>query len=583
MNKPIAEQGQDHRILSPEIARNFQSGGTEIDVIGAIKGTTIESELVELASMGGEPKEPTENLPIRYGTNRLALSEQDHIARNQYTKPKMLEAGMEVIEHPLADIGVYRGLDSELPPLLIMSHTDTVPNGDMYDGTTGVIGGIEVIRAMNDAGFRPDRDIVVASLTGEESSRFNFALFGSRALFHGLTDSELASSDKDGVSIGDLLDDEQKEIVCKPFFEAQKDIKKPGAIIELHVEQFDKLAESNKDIGVVDSIAAPVRYSVSVGDTALTPEDETPKNPKFLRLNVKGKADHSGATPMGTENRADALVETARYVSSVLNLIKESPGLEINIGDIDLRDGQAINKIPGEAGTIIRLSGGDTEKIDAAFRKLLEQAEEQNTDLSSKNGRFDLQPIQLEEIDEPAEIKFFKTSSILPRIEAALELVTSVNNFATNQKDEKVVGTIGTFRLDDDGVIRLGLDIRGKNIVQRDRCEYLIKQRAGLLQKIAEISFGKPLSGSGEPVEMDPRLVETATTAIEKFEIGSSMTMFSPAGHDAQNAARAGIPTVMLFCPSHEGAHNPDAFSTAAELEKGVKALAAVTLELCQR
>lgn len=582
MNRPIAGQQPAQKILSPEKGFDFQPDQGELGVVNSIQGHDIESKLVDLASIGGEPKEATENLPNRYGTNRLALSDHDHAARSQFIRPKMAEAGMEVYEHPLADIGVYPGQDSDLEPLVIMSHTDTVPNGDMYDGTTGVIGGIEVVKAINESGLKPKRDIMVVSLTGEESSRFNFALFGSRALFQGLTHDELEAADKDGVRLVDTLDEEQKKIVGSPFFGNQKDFKKPAAVVELHVEQFDSLAETGTDIGVVNSIAAPVRYSVSIGETSLEPEKESPRNPRYLQLRIVGKPDHSGATPMGPESRADALVESAKYISGAIDLVSESGQVEININDIDLTEGQAINKIPGDAYTLIRLSGSDPDIVDEMIQKLVHQATKHNEDLSSQNGKFGLNPVEIEEVNEPAQ-RFFDGAKLMPRVKATTDLIVAVNKLGIKQKAEKVVATVGTLKISEQGVIKLGLDIRGKNLIQRDRCEYLIKQRGHILKKIADISFGNPLAGSGEPVEMNPELVEVALNEIERFEIGSSTVMFSPAGHDAQNAARADIPTVMLFCPSHEGAHNPNAFSTPAELEKGVKALAAITLKLSSR
>ena len=53
-------------------------------------------------------------------------------------------------------------------------------------------------------------------------------------------------------------------------------------------------------------------------------------------------------------------------------------------------------------------------------------------------------------------------------------------------------------------------------------------------------------------------------------------------GHEAQNAAKAGHPTVMIFCQSNAGgiAHHPDAYTHPENLEKGVRALAALTMRL---
>jgi len=76
-------------------------------------------------------------------------------------------------------------------------------------------------------------------------------------------------------------------------------------------------------------------------------------------------------------------------------------------------------------------------------------------------------------------------------------------------------------------------------------------------------------------------LVTQAEHAIERYGIGKSAIVYSPAGHDTQNAAREGIPSVMIFCQSHDGiAHNPDAYTSPKNLAQGARALAAVVMDL---
>ncbi len=40
-----------------------------------------------------------------------------------------------------------------MPAIIIGSHIDTVPGGGMFDGALGVIGGLEVLTAMHEAGY----------------------------------------------------------------------------------------------------------------------------------------------------------------------------------------------------------------------------------------------------------------------------------------------------------------------------------------------------------------------------------------------------------------------------------------------
>ncbi len=64
------------------------------------------------------------------------------------------------------------GRDRSLPCVLMGSHIDTVATGGAFDGTLGVLGGIEVMRTLNDAGIETLRDIEVGFFTEEEGVRF---------------------------------------------------------------------------------------------------------------------------------------------------------------------------------------------------------------------------------------------------------------------------------------------------------------------------------------------------------------------------------------------------------------------------
>ena len=227
-------------LIESDRGRNFRLPGTEELLEQTIDGQSIEKKLIGIAKVGGVKVDPIPEQPERYATNRLALSENDYKLRREVIQPMMREAGMEVEEHPLADIGIFRGQYPEVTPLVLASHTDTVPDGDMYDGVYGVISAIESVKAMSEIGFKPYRDIIVLSYTGEESSRFGIACFGSRAIFHGLNTKELDSREKQelgGRSIREVLGEDGAKIASEPIFGEGKKFKKPFAVIELHFEK----------------------------------------------------------------------------------------------------------------------------------------------------------------------------------------------------------------------------------------------------------------------------------------------------------------------------------------------------------
>ncbi|HEX5797638.1 MAG TPA: M20/M25/M40 family metallo-hydrolase [Candidatus Saccharimonadales bacterium] len=550
-------------------------------VIESIDGKEIESQLIELARIGGERIKPMYGQKERYATNRPALSPQDRLAQQEFIIPQMETAGAKVHIHPLGVMGTYEGTDPSLAPVVIMSHTDTVPSGDMYDGTTGVIGGIATVKAMNEAGFQPRRNVMVLSLTGEESARFNFALFGSRAIFQGLSDAELAATDQQGQSIAEVLGETDARTAKVPLFGTRSDLTIPSAVIELHVEQGTRLEESGINIGVVESIAAPVRYKATVGDTSLSPDDTSPPHSRYLELSVDGIEAHSGATPMGHDQRADGLLETISYLQQALNEYKGVMPKVLSIGDI-LIDNQSINKVPGRVRTTLRIGGDNAEEVEEAVRFLRELENNRNQLLSESEYKFGKNPIKLSKIKSPQNAVFFKPEDILPRQRAAFGLIRAVNNAALSRAEEGVVGTVGTFETTDDGRIILGLDIRGEDMDPRKMALDEISFETKALGHT--VSLGEPLPGSGDPVRMDVSLVESTIDVIDRFEIGSVRRMSSAAGHDAQNAARAGIPAVMLFAPSRRGiAHNPEAYTSPEDLQRNVRALAALVIELASR
>jgi beta-ureidopropionase / N-carbamoyl-L-amino-acid hydrolase len=56
--------------------------------------------------------------------------------------------------------------------------------------------------------------------------------------------------------------------------------------------------------------------------------------------------------------------------------------------------------------------------------------------------------------------------------------------------------------------------------------------------------------------------------------------LFSGAGHDAENAQLAGVPTGMLFVRSTGGSHNPNELATLDDAVLGARALALALREL---
>lgn len=236
----------------------------------------------------------------------------------------MEEAGMSVkIDVVGSLIGHLEGLDNSLPAIALGSHIDTVKNGGKFDGTIGVLGGLEVVQTIRENNIKHQHPIELIVFVEEEGGRFGAGLFGSQAMLGQITkDILLNKKDQNGISIYEAL----KEAGFDPEKVAEARIK-PGyykSYFELHIEQANVLETLRIPVGIVEGIAAP----------------------SWLKLMLYGRADHAGATPMHL--RKDALTAASEIILAAEKTAKEvyEPTVA-TVGRINVRPG-GINIVPGE-------------------------------------------------------------------------------------------------------------------------------------------------------------------------------------------------------------------------------------------
>jgi hydantoinase/carbamoylase family amidase len=167
------------------------------------------------------------------------------------------------------------------------SHLDTVPSGGNFDGAAGVIAGLEAIHSIIKKGVPKETDLELVVWRGEESTSYGTANKGSKLAF-----GENIHADK---KLKEAIEQQGFKISSAKHTPTQ-----PSAYFELHIEQGNKLELDKKEIGIVTSIRGADRY----------------------RIEVSGKFDHSGATPMGTKYRSDANLTIAYMQVELDKLIK---------------------------------------------------------------------------------------------------------------------------------------------------------------------------------------------------------------------------------------------------------------------
>jgi len=140
------------------------------------------------------------------GRTRLALTEEDREGRFLFVKWLKAEK-LEVCIDPVGNIwGIRQGKDGSLAPVIAGSHLDTVQNAGMFDGALGVLGGLEVIRTLNDHGIETEKPVAVAAFTNEEGARFQPDMMGSMYVSGELDlESVYNSTDDDGVNVETAL------------------------------------------------------------------------------------------------------------------------------------------------------------------------------------------------------------------------------------------------------------------------------------------------------------------------------------------------------------------------------------------
>jgi beta-ureidopropionase / N-carbamoyl-L-amino-acid hydrolase len=266
---------------------------------------------------------------------RLAFTTEDSQARN-LVQQWMLAAGMTVRTDAAGNlIGTYLGQQPEAPALATGSHIDTVPSGGRYDGTLGVLAGIEVVRVLQENHLQLNHSIEVIVFSDEESS-----MVGSRGMGGAVNLKEAASTATGVGAVGGNW--EQLKL-------AQRDRSHIAAFVELHIEQGGVLEERGKEIGVVTGVVGMSRYAVT----------------------VIGCSNHAGTTPMSL--RKDALIAAAQVVLAVEALALQQPSQPVATVGSFMVAPNAANIIPGQVDLTVDMRDLSQACLDEMLAQLKQQ------------------------------------------------------------------------------------------------------------------------------------------------------------------------------------------------------------------
>ncbi len=305
------------------------------------------------------------------GNNRQTLTDADGEGRALFQK-WCEEAGCSMGIDTMGNMFAMRpGEDPEALPVYVGSHLDTQPTGGKYDGVLGVLGGLELVRTLNDLGVKTKHPIVVTNWTNEEGTRFAPAMLAS-GVFAGVHTEDWAKDREDAE--GKKFGDELKRI----GWEGDEPVgaRKMHAMFELHIEQGPILEAEGKEIGVVT-------HGQGLSWTQVT---------------ISGKESHTGSTPMPM--RKNAGLGMARVLEKVDEIAwSHAPHAVGAAGHIDVYPNSR-NVIPGKVVFTVDFRSPELAVIEDMEKRLRIEgdriAEEMGLEIEyEKVGGFD--PVAFDE------------------------------------------------------------------------------------------------------------------------------------------------------------------------------------------
>ena len=327
-----------------------------------IDGQRLWDSLMEMAKIGPG---------VAGGNNRQTLTDADSEGRHLF-KRWCEAAGCTVGVDSMGNMFARReGADPDALPVYVGSHLDTQPTGGKYDGVLGVLGGLEIIRSLNDLNIKTKHPIVVTNWTNEEGTRFAPAMLAS-GVFAGMHEESWAKDrvDAEGKKFGDEL--------RRIGWEGTEPVggRKMHAFFEYHIEQGPILEAEGKDIGVVTH----------------------GQGLWWLEVRLTGKDAHTGSTPMNM--RVNAGLGMARIIEAVHEIaMAHQPNAVGAVGQANVYPNSR-NVIPGRAVFTIDFRSPDLAKLTSMRAQLEERAAKIAADLGlgieiEPTGHFD--PVTFDE------------------------------------------------------------------------------------------------------------------------------------------------------------------------------------------
>jgi N-carbamoyl-L-amino-acid hydrolase len=274
------------------------------------------------------------------GVCRIALTDADRQGRDRLVG-WMKDLGLDVRVDRIGNIFGIRAGRTDQAPVMTGSHIDTVATGGRYDGSYGVMAGLEIVRGLNERGIVTERPLVVAAFTNEEGVRFQPDMLGSLVYAGGHPlQQALDAVGTDGLRLGDEL----QRIGYAGSMDCGALV--PHAYVELHIEQGPVMEAEGLQIGAVENL----------------------QGISWQQFDITGQSNHAGTTPMHLRRDAGygaaAIAVFARELAQ-----RRGGGLVATVGALKLHP-DLINVIAARATVTVDLRHTDEGQLRRAEEEL---------------------------------------------------------------------------------------------------------------------------------------------------------------------------------------------------------------------
>ena len=286
--------------------------------------TRLWDSLMEMARIGATPGG---------GCNRQTLTELDGQGR-RLLQAWAEAAGLTMTVDRVGTMRLHRpGRDPSRAPVAIGSHLDTQPSGGKYDGVLGVLAGLELMRALHEAGAETEAPLVLINWTNEEGARFSPPMMGSGTAMGLFPEADtLAKTDSAGLTFGDELARIGWTGTADPA-----ELRQLGAYFELHIEQGPVLEREGMQVGIVTHALTQAWFDVT----------------------VTGADSHGGGT---MADRRDALVAASLLIAAVEEIALAAGGRG-TVGRLTLTP-DSRNVVPGQVWFSVDMRADDGPAIE---------------------------------------------------------------------------------------------------------------------------------------------------------------------------------------------------------------------------